>query len=62
MLPGLIVKYQSLNIPEIEGAELTSKAILDGVAAALKASGAGKELIAELKAAPGPAKPEPRNE
>ena len=62
VIPGLIVKYQSLNIPEIEGAELTSKAILDGVAAALKASGASKELVAELKAAPGPEKAEPKNE
>ena len=61
-LPGLIVEYQSLNIPEVEGAELTSKAILDGAAAAIKASGAGKELIAELKAAPGPVPPEATDE
>lgn len=56
-LPALIVKYQSLNIPEVEGAELTSKAILDGVTAAIRASGAEKALIAELKSVPGPEAP-----
>lgn len=54
VIPAQIVEYQSLNIPEVEGAELTSKAIIDGAAAAIKASGASKELIAQLKAAPGP--------
>lgn len=56
--PGLIVEYQSLNIPVVDGSDLTSKAILDAVAAALKASGASKELREELKNAPGPALPE----
>lgn len=60
--PGLIVKHQSLNIPAVDGADLTSKAIIDAVAAALKASGASKELIEEIKAAPGPVKPEAKNE
>lgn len=62
VVPGLIVKYQSLNIPEIDGAEITCRAIMEAVTAALKASGASKELIAELKAAPGPEKPEPKDE
>ncbi len=61
-IPGLIVEFQSLNIPEVEGAELTSKAILDGAAAAIKASGAGKELLAELKSAPGPVPDEAKAE
>lgn len=60
--PGLIVEYQSLNIPEVVGAELTSRAIIDAAAAALKASGADKELIAQLKAAPGPTAPEATTE
>ena len=62
VVPPLIVKHQSLNIPEIDGAELTCRAILDAVVSALKASGADKETIAALKAAPGPSKEEPRDE
>lgn len=53
-MPGLIVEYQSLNIPEVVGAELTSQAIMEAVAAAIKASGADKDLLSQLKSAPGP--------
>ena len=41
--PKLIVEYQSLNIPTVDGADLTCAAILDATAAALKAAGASKE-------------------
>ena len=61
-MPGLIVEYQSLNIPEVVGAELTSQAILEAVAAAIKASGADKELISQLKTAPGPIQEAPEDE
>ena len=56
--PKLIVEYQSLNIPTVDGADLTCAAILDATAAALKAAGVSKEDIAALKAAPGPKAPE----
>lgn len=47
--PKLIVEYQTLNIPTVDGADLTCAAILDATAAALKAAGASKEDIAALK-------------
>ena len=50
--PKLIVEYQTLNLPTVDGADLTCAAILDATAAALKAAGASKEDIAALKAAP----------
>ena len=56
--PELIVEYQSLNIPVVDGADLTCAAILDATAAALKAAGASKEDIAALRAAPAPKAPE----
>ena len=56
--PELIVEYQSLNIPVVDGADLTCTAILDATAAALKAAGASKEDIAALRAAPAPKAPE----
>lgn len=37
VIPPQIIEYQSLNIPLVNGADLTSAAILDAVAAALKA-------------------------
>ena len=37
--PELIVEYQTLNIPVVDGADLTCAAILDATAAALKAAG-----------------------
>lgn len=37
------MEYQSLNIPVVDGADLTCAAILDATAAALKAAGASKE-------------------
>ena len=55
--PKLIVEYQTLNIPTVDGADLTCAAILDATAAALKAAGASKENIAALKAAPAPKAP-----
>ncbi len=55
--PKHIVEYQSLNIPTVCGADVTSQAILDAVAAALVAAGATEEMIAALKAAPGPVLP-----
>ena len=58
LFPGLIVEYQSLNIPTVVGADLTAAAILEAVAAALKAAGASKETLAEIKAAPGPKAPD----
>lgn len=57
LYPKWIVEYQSLGLESIVGADLTCAAILDAVAAALKAAGATEETIAELKAAPGPAEP-----
>ena len=36
--PELIVEYQTLNIPVVDGADLTCAAILDATAAALKAA------------------------
>ena len=56
--PKLIVEYQTLNIPTVDGADLTCAAILDATAAALKAAGASKDDIAALKAAPAPKAPE----
>ena len=56
--PKLIVEYQSLNIPTVDGADLTCAAIIDATAAALKAAGASKDDIAALKAAPGPKAPD----
>lgn len=56
--PELIAAYQSLNIPVVDGADLTCAAILDATAAALKAAGASKEDIAALRAAPAPKAPE----
>ena len=56
--PELIVEYQTLNIPVVDGADLTCAAILDATAAALKAAGASKEDIAALRAAPAPKAPE----
>lgn len=56
--PELIAAYQSLNIPVVDGADLTCTAILDATAAALKAAGASKEDIAALRAAPAPKAPE----
>ena len=47
--PKLIVEYQTLNIPTVDGADLTCAAILDATAAALKAAGASKENIADRK-------------
>ena len=38
--PKLIVEYQTLNIPTVDGADLTCAAILDATAAALKAAAA----------------------
>ena len=49
--PKLIVEYQTLNIPTVDGADLTCAAILDATAAALKAAGASKEDIAALNRA-----------
>ena len=60
--PKLIVEYQTLNIPTVDGADLTCAAILDATAAALKAAGASTEDIAALKAAPAPKAPEYRDE
>ena len=60
--PKLIVEYQTLNIPTVDGADLTCAAILDATAAALKAAGASKEDIAALKAAPAPKAPEYQDE
>ena len=60
--PKLIVEYQTLNIPTVDGADLTCAAILDATAAALKAAGASKENIAALKAAPAPKAPEYQDE
>lgn len=62
VMPPQIIEYQSLNIPLVNGADLTSTAILDAVAAALKAAGAADEDIEQLKAAPGPKAPEARDE
>lgn len=56
--PELIAAHQSLNIPVVDGADLTCAAILDATAAALKAAGASKEDIAALRAAPAPKAPE----
>jgi succinate dehydrogenase/fumarate reductase flavoprotein subunit/uncharacterized protein with FMN-binding domain len=58
LFPQLIVEYQSLNVPTVVGADLTSAAILDAVAAALKAAGASKETLTAIKSAPGPKAPE----
>ena len=62
LFPGLIVEYQSLNIPTVVGADLTAAAILEAVAAALTAAGASKETLAEIKAAPGPKAPDYKDE
>ena len=62
LFPGLIVEYQSLNIPTVVGADLTAAAILDAVASALKAAGASKETLAQIKSAPGPKAPEYQDE
>lgn len=62
VMPPQIIEYQSLNIPLVNGADLTSTAILDAVAAALKAAGAADEDIEQLKAAPGPKAPEAKDE
>ena len=43
--PKLIVEYQSLNIPTVDGADLTCAAIIDATSAALKAAGAGADLF-----------------
>ena len=51
-LPGLIVKYQSLGVPPVVGAEKTSKGIIKAVTKAIAASGAN---TAKLSA---PVKPE----
>ena len=37
--PKLIAEYQTLNIPTVDGADLTCAAILDATAATLKAAG-----------------------
>lgn len=58
LYPALIVETQSLNIPAVVGCELTCAAIITAVSAALKAAGASADTIAEIKAAPGPKKPE----
>ena len=60
--PGLIVKYQSLNIPPVTGADVTCEAILGAVSAALAAAGASEEDIAALRSAPGPVPPEYEDE
>ena len=62
LYPKQIVEYQSLNIPSILGADTTCSAILQAVTAALKAAGATDEVIAELKAAPGPQLPDFKDE
>lgn len=62
VVPEQIVEYQSLQIPEVVGAETTTQAILTAVTSAIKASGASAEVIAELKAAPGPKAPEYEDE
>ena len=62
VIPPQIIEYQSLNIPLVNGADLTSAAILDAVAAALKAAGATDEDIEQLRQAPGPEAPEPKDE
>lgn len=62
LFPKLIVEYQSLNIPAVDGADLTCAAIIDATAAALKAAGASKDDIAALKAAPGPTAPDYKDE
>ena len=56
------MEYQTLNIPTVDGADLTCAAILDATAAALKAAGASEEDIAALKAAPAPKAPEYQDE
>ena len=43
--PKLIVEYQSLNIPPVVGADVTSEAILGATAAALMAAGATEDDI-----------------
>lgn len=54
LFPGLIVEYQSLNIPTVVGADLTCNAILDATAMALGAAGATEAEIEALRAAKGP--------
>jgi urocanate reductase len=46
-LPGLIVKYQSLGVQPIVGAEKSSKAILKAVTAAVAASGANTAALSK---------------
>ncbi|MEG1778633.1 MAG: FAD-dependent oxidoreductase, partial [Oscillospiraceae bacterium] len=43
--PGLIVKYQTLNIPVVVGAHVTSLAILAGVADCVKQAGGDPEAL-----------------
>ncbi|BDF04708.1 FAD-dependent oxidoreductase [[Clostridium] hylemonae] len=62
VMPPQIVKYQSLNIPLVNGADLTSGAILEAVEGALRAAGAANDVIEKLKAAPGPEAPEAKDE
>ena len=50
--PKLIVEYQSLNIPPVVGADVTSEAILGATAAALMAAGATEDDIAALRLHP----------
>lgn len=49
VIPPQIIEFQSLNIPLVNGADLTSQAILDAVASALKEAGATDEDIEALK-------------
>lgn len=60
--PKLIVEYQSLNIPPVVGADVTSEAILGATAAALMAAGATEDDIAALRSAPGPVPPDYKDE
>ena len=44
-LPGLIVEKQTVKLDAVSGCSITSKAVLDAAAAALKQSGASDEFI-----------------
>ena len=50
--PKLIVEYQTLNIPTVDGADLTCTAILDATAAALKAAGASRRTLPRSRPLP----------
>lgn len=62
VIPPQIIEFQSLNIPLVNGADLTSQAILDAVASALKEAGATDEDIEALKNVPYPLVKEAKDE